>query len=324
MNAATLTLVMLLAAILIGVCGVIFLLRLTLFRLIPFIARRSVAAHGWLEGRSPWLSKRLNGWFDPFRQEWQTLLVLAILFAGTVGLFLAIVEDLIEGDPLFLPDKAVYGFLQSLRSVEADRVLIAITEMGDSIVVLTVACAIAAGLAWRRAWRTLLYWLMAVAGGSAINSLLKTALQRQRPADIYEAGVDLFSFPSGHSTTNAILYGCLAMIIVRQAPFTWRTPLACGAACLVVLMAFSRVYLGAHWLSDVVGGLAFAAIWLAVLGFFYLRRPAEPLEPKLLIGIAAATLLLAASINITLHHSAEVELYKPRQVMNVNGYPMTK
>jgi undecaprenyl-diphosphatase len=64
----------------------------------------------------------------------------------------------------------------------------------------------------------------------------------------------------------------------------------------------------------VVGGLAFAAIWLAVLGFFYLRRPAEPIDPRLLIGITASTLLIAATINMVLHHAAEVELYKPRSI----------
>jgi membrane-associated phospholipid phosphatase len=320
--APSLILAILVAALLISVCGVIFLLRWSLFRLVPFIARGSAAGHGWLEGRSPWLTKHVNRWFDPFRQEWQTLLVLLMLCAGTAALFLAIVEALVEGDPLFLPDKAVYSFLQPLRSMDADSLLIAITEMGDSIVVLTVGAAIAVALAWRRAWRTLLYWLTAVAGGSAINSLLKTVVQRQRPADIYEAGVDLFSFPSGHTTTNAILYGCLAIVIVRQSPFAWRTPLACGAASLVALIAFSRVYLGAHWLSDVVGGLAFAAIWLAILSVFYLRRPAEPINPKFLISIAAMALLLSASINIALHHSAEVELYKPRTVKSVNGHPV--
>jgi membrane-associated phospholipid phosphatase len=253
MNSPSATLAVLLAAILIGVCGVIFLLRWTLFRLIPFVARRSVAAHGWLEGRSPWLTKHVNKWFDPFRQEWRTLVVLVILFAGTIGLFMAIIEDLVEGDPLFLPDKYVYAFLQRLRSAEADSLLIGITEIGDSIVVLSVTAAIAAGLAWQRAWRTLLYWLTAVAGGSLINSLLKTVVQRQRPADIYEAGVDLFSFPSGHSTTNAVLYGCLAMVIVRQAPFAWRTPLACASACVVSLF---RVCTLAH-----IGFRTWLAAW---------------------------------------------------------------
>jgi hypothetical protein len=106
-----------------------------------------------------------------------------------------------------------------------------------------------------------------------------------------------------------VLYGFLAFLIAREVRPASRAPVALGAAVLIFLIAFSRLYLGAHWLSDVLGGLAFGSAWLALLGLSYLRRPAERLAPGGLFAVGCAALVLAGGFHIYGSHAADLQRY---------------
>jgi undecaprenyl-diphosphatase len=127
-----------------------------------------------------------------------------------------------------------------------------------------VTFAVLFWFAWRRTWRTA-GWLLAITGATAINTAIKLALHRARPAELFYSGASAFSFPSGHSTANTVLYGFLAFLIAIGVRPTWRIPVVFAATFIALLIAFSRLYLGAHWFSDVTGGLAFGIAWIAVL-----------------------------------------------------------
>ena len=114
------------------------------------------------------------------------------------------------------------------------------------------------------------YWLLAlifaVPGGMLLNVTLKGIFQRARPA-FEDPLVTLatYSFPSGHTTAATCFYGLLASYLVIARP-GWNVRLGTVAACtmMVLLVAFSRVYLGAHYLSDVLAAMAESIAWLAV------------------------------------------------------------
>ena len=187
--------------------------------------------------------------------------------------------------------------------------MIVFTELGDTAVVIVVTGIVFLWFAGKRAWRTAFYWLAAIAGASALNTAIKVALHRPRPGEQLYDGWSAFSFPSGHSTVNIVLYGFLAFLIGRELRPAGRFPVALGAALLVLLIAFSRLYLGAHWLSDVIGGLAFGAAWLAALGISYLRKPSKPIGPVGLIVVVSMALAVAGAANVAHRHALDVERY---------------
>lgn len=246
-----------------------------------------------------------------FTPDWRILMLLGLSLAASAFVFVELLEDMVE-DPLIPFDTFIYQLMQDLRTPGLDAVMIAITELGDTVVVVTLTAIVAFWLIWRGAWRTLVYWLTAIAGVSAINTAIKAALERPRPVELYLQGASAWSFPSGHSTVNAVLYGCLAMIIVRECRPILRLPVIAAATALIVLIGFSRLYLGAHWASDVFGGFVFGAMWLALLSLFYMYRQAEPIDPKGLLIAAAVTLIVTGGANIAFNHGEDTVKYRVR------------
>lgn len=246
-----------------------------------------------------------------FTPDWRILMLLGLALAASAFVFVELLEDMVE-DPLIPFDTFVYRLMQDLRTPALDTVMIAITELGDTGVVVTVTAIVAFWLTWRGAWRTLVYWLTAIAGASAINTAIKAALERPRPVELYLQGASNWSFPSGHSTVNAVLYGCLAMIVLRECRPGLRIPVAAASATLIFFIGFSRLYLGAHWASDVLGGFVFSAMWLALLSLFYMYRQAEPLRVKGLMIATVGTLIIVGGMNIIANHAHDVVKYRVR------------
>jgi len=116
-------------------------------------------------------------------------------------------------------------------------------------------------------WILLWTWLATVAGSALLNWLLKDFFQRPRPHFAHPLLVETsYSFPSGHAMESFVAYGMLAYFAVL-ALRTWeaRVGVVCGAALLVVLIGFSRMYLGVHYFSDVIAGYAAGGVWLSAL-----------------------------------------------------------
>jgi undecaprenyl-diphosphatase len=217
---------------------------------------------------------------DPSRPDAEGLALLGIALLAAAWLFLATLEKVLIGGRLVRLDNTIYHALQILRTPPADAAMVLFSELGDPTVVIVVTGIVFVWFVWKRAWRTAFYWLAAIAGGSAVNTAIKAALRRSRPGEPLYDGWSAYSFPSGHSTVNVVLYGFLGFLICREIRPARRVPIALAAGLLVILIAFSRLYLCAHWVSDVIGGLAFGTAWLAVVGFSYLRKRPEPVGLK--------------------------------------------
>lgn len=291
------------------------IIRWTLRRGLPLLIVGMGRLQAWAIANDTWLGRNLSKALDLSRHEVWALALPMILLIAAAWLFFGILEDVVNGDPLVLADGAIYHALQNLRTGPGDAVMIAITEIGDTEVVVAITIIVFLRLIWGRAWRAAIYWIVAIAGASALNTAIKLVLHRARPVESLYSGWSAFSFPSGHSTVNMVLYGFLAFLIARTVRPMWRIPLASGAAILIFLIAFSRIYLGAHWFSDVLGGLAFGSAWLVLLGLSYLRRQDMRAEPRGLLVIGCAVLVLAGAFNIYRSHTTDTKRYAVKSLI---------
>jgi undecaprenyl-diphosphatase len=288
---------------------------------VTYLARNGVphllAAHRsllvWSGLRDTWFRRQVRSLVDPAQNETRGLALAAIVLIAAIWLFLGVLEDVVSEDPLVRADSALYALLQGLRSPFGDVILIAVTELGDNLVVISVAIAVLIWFVLQRAWWTAAYWISAVALASAFNSLIRMALSRVRPMEDLYVGMSQFSFPSGHATVNFVMYGFLAFLVARELRPAWSMAVVAFLSSLVALIAVSRLYLGAHWLSDVVGGLAFGAAWIVVLGTAYHYHRRETIRATGLLVVAAVTLALAGTANIYWKHAPDTARYAARK-----------
>jgi membrane-associated phospholipid phosphatase len=145
------------------------------------------------------------------------------------------------------------------------RLVLFITDFGSFPILTGLAVGGALLLVAARRPLLAIVWLLAPAGGGLLDAALKHFYERDRPsfkdASVPETNL---SFPSGHALASVVGYGLLAYVLVRFLPRRWMKFTAVSfLAILVLAIDFSRVYLGAHYLTDVIGGLAIGACWLA-------------------------------------------------------------
>jgi len=263
-------------------------------------------------GRHPNLNRLIGGLLDPLQPEFKTLLVLAALLIGATWLFLGVLEDVVTGDPLVRVDLGLYQLMQDLRTPWGDRIMVFVTELGDGFVIALVSVAVLAWLLRLRKWRVAGYWSAAIVFGQLAATIFKLVLQRPRPlADIYD-GLSTYAFPSGHAVMSTVVYGFLAVLVARQLSQSRRWVAYAMAALLISAIAMSRLYLGAHWLSDVLGGLSLGLVWVSLLGIAYYRHSPQISLPKSLSGVALIALLLAGGWHVSDRYSEDLQRYAPR------------
>jgi membrane protein DedA with SNARE-associated domain len=196
--------------------------------------------------------------------------------AGCMWLLGELVEDVFTDDPLVRFDQAIATILHNLATPTLTALFLIITALGSVEIIGLVGVIVAVILGVRRRWLSLGTWLAALAGGAVLNQLLKALFARPRPYFEYPLALETsYSFPSGHATMSLVLYGMLAYFAVLNLR-TWRarTAVVFGITLLVLLIGFSRMYLGVHYFSDVVAGFASAGVWLSavITGAETLRR----------------------------------------------------
>jgi undecaprenyl-diphosphatase len=240
------------------------------------------------------------------------------LFVAGWG-FLGVMQDVLAKDPLVLADQAVYNFFQSLRNSWSDRIFVAITELGDSFVNICLSGAVLLVLLGKRCYRAAGYWAVTALVGLAGVQLLKWLIHSPRPIALYH-GASAYGFPSGHTTMSVVLYGFLAILLARGLSGTLRWGLFVSVFLISFIIAISRLYLGAHWLSDVLGGFFIGASWVALLGIAYLKNPDQGL-PRRLLGLATVLVIVVAGAwHVSRHHEKDLAFYAPRH--NLQAMPL--
>lgn len=190
----------------------------------------------------------------------------ALVLIGAAWLFGGIAEDVITGDPLTVVDADVATWLHARATPSVVRAMQLITLLGSASVVTGVAAATAFFLVRKRRRFSLLALVLAMAGGMALNVLLKDIFHRGRPSfDNPIVVLTSYSFPSGHTMAATLLYGMLAALVAWTAEsWRWRATAVLVAGLLILLVGFSRMALGLHYLSDVLAAMAAGLAWLSI------------------------------------------------------------
>lgn len=146
--------------------------------------------------------------------------------------------------------------------------MLAITNVGQPLTVVVFASGLLVWALWQR--HTKLIWASsAILITIIVTSVLKLMLRRSRPETEYVANMmfQSFSFPSGHSAAATVGFGFLAYAALMNLPQPWNVVLGCVAALFGLLVCVSRIYLGAHYPSDVAGGILLGLAGLAIIVF---------------------------------------------------------
>jgi membrane-associated phospholipid phosphatase len=228
-----------------------------------FAARPRVTA---LRGRFAPQIAFLRARLSPAEVLGLDLTIGAIILIGAVWIFGWIAEDVVTGDPLTVVDMNIAVWLHLHATPALTDAMIFISLLASWPVVMGICLFMASYFVWKRSHYRLLAMTLIIPVGMLLAVMLKLAFHRSRPAwDDPILMIETFSFPSGHAMAATLLYGFLAAFGVRKAQaWRWRVLTVLAAGTLVVLVGFSRLYLGVHYLSDVLAGIAAGSAWLAL------------------------------------------------------------
>jgi undecaprenyl-diphosphatase len=219
-----------------------------------------------LEGRREivrWVADRL------------TVVVAAWLAAGlalsafVIWAFTELADVVIEGESRRF-DRAVLLWIHTTFPSWLDGPMRILTALGYYWFVLLLLVVIVAFF-YQRGWRlSAILLLVSTAGSAVLTTVLKSVFQRARP-ELFDSGyqASFYSFPSGHATVAVGLYGMLTVVLAYRLRGTVRWVVAVSGILVVLLIGFSRLYLGVHYPTDVVAGYLAALLWLVCVGAVY-------------------------------------------------------
>ncbi|OGT42217.1 MAG: hypothetical protein A3F13_02165 [Gammaproteobacteria bacterium RIFCSPHIGHO2_12_FULL_40_19] len=220
----------------------------------------------------------------------------------------------------------VFHVLQSIRTLICNKIFVVITIMGMPTTLAFISIVMTAGLLFAKQWRSAAHFLAAFLLSAGAVFVFKTLSHAPRPQG-FEHVATSFSFPSGHTTLSLVIFSFIAFLMTTLTPKKWRWIPFTLSTTLIVLVAFSRLYLGEHWLADVIGSLLLGLAILLLVIISYRRMPraksAFHMTHSRAVNLLVISLCIPWSIQIThnfstyLHNTTPVW---PKQKITINAW----
>jgi membrane-associated phospholipid phosphatase len=201
-----------------------------------------------------------------------------VLFASLFGV---IAWGVVTHEGAVSSDPRVMRWAVDHRTGWLTMVMKVASVVGSNVVLVPLVLATVVGLVWvRRRWRSAMLVVLSLAGAEALYQIVKPWVGRARPpVTDHLVRATNFAFPSGHAT-QAAAFGALAVVLAVGRARWIQAIIGVAAGVLVLLVGLSRVYLGVHWWTDVVGGWALGGAWLCLVLAVMLRTLSRPRHVK--------------------------------------------
>jgi undecaprenyl-diphosphatase len=202
-------------------------------------------------------------------------MTVVVGFGGLVGslVVLGSVAEGVRSQEVFALDAWATPFLHGIASPQLDALMNGLTDLGTSLIIIPILVVAVAALVWKRRYGLAVFLSVAIGGSVILQGTMKVFFARPRPQLAWATVLPDGSFPSGHTMNSVIFYGALALILWS----IWGRRIGLVALGTAALLAFgvgvSRIYLGYHYFTDVVGGILAGIAWLIVVGAAFRARP---------------------------------------------------
>jgi undecaprenyl-diphosphatase len=200
---------------------------------------------------------------------------LLIGVAGLVAslLVLGFIANGVRDQEAFALDTWATPFLHNIQSPSFNALMNGLTTMGATLIVLPVLVVLGGGLLVVRRYGAFTFLLVSLGGSMLIDSIMKLIFERPRPKLDYAAVLPDYSFPSGHAMNGVAFYVAIALIFWSVFGRKVGIVSLIFASVLAFGIGVSRIYLGYHYLTDVVGGWLAGITWLLIVGAVFRLRP---------------------------------------------------
>jgi membrane protein DedA with SNARE-associated domain/membrane-associated phospholipid phosphatase len=211
--------------------------------------------------------------------------------AGFFLFFLLTLWQVYHQWPLTRYNHAIFYCLQSMHHQGLTAFAITITNLGFYKLVMLYTALVSGVLILHRNWKTALCLLLSVGLAIVLVGIFKHLFHSPRPSG-FTLVKSSSSFPSGHTTMAIVFFGCLAFYTVQLKP-CWKKIIYTSTTILIILIGLSRLYLGQHWLTDIIGSVFLGCSVLSINTLLFYRLNAKPNIPvtRWLLTIASAILI---------------------------------
>ena len=215
----------------------------------------------------------------------RSLAGLLVVAGAGVGFGVLLMLVRFHWGPLYQADHEAAEWFNGLVAPHHPLVTVlqAVTDLGGRPVLIWLITIAVVGLLIRRQSRLAVYLIITGVGGLILDPSLKALVGRLRPVvDVPVASAPGNSFPSGHALGSFVAYGALLLVFLPAVAPRWRKPAIAVAGLLVALIGLTRIALGVHFVSDVLGGWLLGAAWLGVTAYafrLWRRERGRPVPP---------------------------------------------
>lgn len=269
-----------------------------------------------LKPRLQWLVYCLQ---DPKNDNGHGQLLFGISALITGLFFLILALNVYFKTTVLAWNQPVFHLFQSLREPGLDNWVVVLTFFGEKTVLLAFSLLFSAWLFYRKHTRAAIHWIINCILASGAVFVIKHLVSSIRPSGMMITRAS-YSFPSGHSTLAVAIYGFLLFLFIQQIKPPYKRYWVAPIVSLIVMVILSRLYLGAHWLTDVLGGSLLGLTICLVTTISY-RRCQSARIPMLTQCLAAMSLLLGCwgAYSLT-HYTKQRYAYTPKTVHHTIHY----